>query len=316
MRKVVLVYFTDGLVVGVGAGTKQLQQFLHCTKEYRTVGLLGSATTSYDCNEQVMRWAPYAHVSRDQMERLLPRFTGQLQQVPPLYSAVRIDGKRLFEYAREGIPLPRPIEARPVTVHELRLVNWQQGGKHPYKAPTDEVSDEEKALVGKVKELAGRANDALDTSVPSTSGEKSQPSQGAAESSEPLGEAADKSAAATASDEAGPAAFTLEMTVSSGTYVRTLVHDLGTACGSAAHVVRLIRTRQGEFSLGHEPEAEGDGVAVPGNCIPWAVFEQGLAELELARRGGEAGAGATDTRDASGLREWERALLKHIQPVS
>lgn len=304
MRNEAVDYFTDGLVVGVGAGTKQLQQFLHCTKEYRTVGLLGSATTSYDCNEPVMRRAPYAHVSRDQMERLLPRFTGELQQVPPLYSAVRIDGKHLFEYAREGVPLPRPIEARPVTVHELRLVDWQEGGKHPYRPPTAEVSEEEKALVGKVKELAGRASDALDTSVPSTGGEeKPQPPQDTAE-------------AAQSADEPGPAAFTLEMTVSSGTYVRTLVHDLGTACGSAAHVVRLIRTRQGEFSLGHEPETEGDGVAIPGNCIPWAVFEQGLAELEQARRGGEAGAGATDTRDASGLREWERALLKHIQPVS
>ena len=46
------------------------------------------------------------------------------------------------------------------------------------------------------------------------------------------------------------------------------------------------------------------------------AVRQREAELEQARRGGEAGAGATDTRDASGLREWERALLKHIQPVS
>ena len=104
-------------------------------------------------------------------------------------------------------------------------------------------------------------------------------------------------------DDSLPAAFALEMTVSSGTYVRSIVHDLGTACGSAAHVVRLIRTRQGAFSLGHEAEQ--------GNCIPWSVFERGLAELDAAHRGDTS----LDSRDASGLREWERAVLAHFQTV-
>ena len=113
-----------------------------------------------------------------------------------------------------------------------------------------------------------------------------------------------------------PPAAVLEMTVSGGTYVRSVVHDLGAAVGSAAHVVRLIRTRQGEFALGHSAVPQDgavadSGVELPGNCIPWAVFERGLTELDAARCGDTS----RDTRDASGLREWERVLLRAIQPV-
>lgn len=302
----------------MNGGTKHLQQFLHCTKEYRTTGLLGTATTSYDCKEPVMRRAPYTHVTRELVVSKLPLFTGNVKQLPPLFSALRMDGKRLFEYAREGVPLPRPIEPRDVTVHELRLVEWLAPDAHSYKAPDTEVSDEEKALLGQVRRLAGSSDEGLDTTrsreQPPTGDRAAEaPDVGAqapmCEKQAEVLEQAVPTAPATETHSAGtpddslPAAFALEMTVSSGTYVRSIVHDLGTACGSAAHVVRLIRTRQGAFSLGHEAEQ--------GNCIPWSVFERGLAELDAAHRGDTS----LDSRDASGLREWERAVLAHFQTV-
>lgn len=118
-----------------------------------------------------------------------------------------------------------------------------------------------------------------------------------------------------ASSSAPPPAFTIDMTVTSGTYVRSIVHDIGAALGSAAHVVRLTRVRQGEFSIGElgpearaaDAPAEGtEGaekgtaeVALPGNCIEWSVFEKALKAQEK----GEL------EKDQDGLAEWERILL-------
>lgn len=308
------------LVVGIGAGTKELQQFLHCTKEYRTTGLLGTATKSYDSKDAVLKHAPYAHVTEAMLREKLPLFTGDVQQIPPLYSALRMDGKRLFEYAREGIPLPRPIEGRSVTVEELRLVEWLPGGTHAYKAPEDEVPEDEKAVLDRIRSLAGREHTFETVKIGGAEGAAEAPaprntSDAALATPASASDPAHLETTPCAGTDAGPAAFSLEMTVSSGTYVRSIVHDLGAACGSAAHVVRLIRTRQGAFSLGHGP-AEGavpdSHVALPGNCIPWRVFEQGLAELDASRSGDVS---AIDTRDEHGLREWERSVLAHIQVV-
>ncbi|WFD36947.1 tRNA pseudouridine(55) synthase [Malassezia cuniculi] len=308
------------LVIGVGAGTKHLQQFLNCTKEYRTVGLLGTATTSYDSQEPVMRKAPHAHVTRELVCSTLPQFTGELMQVPPLYSAVRVDGKRLFDYARQDIPLPRPIEARKVTVSELRLVDWLPGGTHEYKPPTAEISAEDHALVDKIRNMAGSSYDTRRVDM-DTAGTSDAPAADTPNKEKPP--AADDGPSDPNETDVGhsddsPPAMVLEMTVSGGTYVRSVVHDLGAAVGSAAHVVRLIRTRQGQFSLGHASAPQDGAVAVadgqvdiPGNCIPWSVFERGLAEQDASKRGDTS----LDTRDGSGLREWERVLLGAIQPV-
>lgn len=260
------------LVVGIHHGTKRLQQFLHCTKEYETTGLLGTATTSYDAKEPVMRRTPHAHVTEDMLREKLSLFRGDVRQLPPLFSALRMDGKRLFEYAREGIPLPRPIEPRNVRIDELDLIAWYPPAAHTYAPPATDVSDDEKALVGQVRQLAGSDTNGLDTTRDGT------------QALEPVPSDTD-----TACD---PAAFVLRMTVSSGTYVRSIVHDLGTACGSSAHVVRLVRTRQGPFHLD--------------NCIPWDIFEQGIAELASQDEG---------KRDEHGLREWERKILQYMEVV-
>lgn len=249
-----------------------------------------------------------------------------------------MDGKRLFEYAREGIPLPRPIERRTVTVSELRLVDWHEGGSHAWKEPDREIPEEEKALVGRVKELAGEEPEVLDT-MPTNNAAHLKLGAEAKENGKTLvifetpstDANADAHVKAESSEtSAGPPAFTLEMTVSSGTYVRSIVHDLAQYCGSAAHVVRLTRTRQGEFSIPHtrararpveaqaaaepeakqEPEAkrEQDGKPgneeeqekeeeeeiLPGNCIEWSVFERAIADLK-ARKANANASGAAKT---------------------
>lgn len=303
----------DGvLVVGVGNGTKQLQKYLDCTKEYRSTGLLGSATTSYDSCDPILTRKPYDHVTPQSIADLLPRFTGTVSQIPPLYSAVRIDGKRLFEYARENLPLPRPIEPRKVTIHELRLVDWLEGGKHAFKEPDREVPPEDKALVGRVLDMAGRKEGQTDTVKEQDGDTASTPAptwQKLPTSNNNNAAAGEVESKAAEGDSAGPPAFVLEMTVSSGTYVRSIVHDLAIAAGSAAHVQTLTRTRQGEWSIDTSSSTE-QGV-VRGNCIEWKVFADAIADMQREKTDSDY----RSPRDEEGLRSWERELLKVIVPV-
>jgi len=72
------------MVIGIGRGTKQLSQFLECTKSYTATGLLGCATTTYDAEGPVLSTAPYKHVTREMVEAVLDRFRGDILQVPPM----------------------------------------------------------------------------------------------------------------------------------------------------------------------------------------------------------------------------------------
>jgi len=134
---------TGVLITGIGKGTKSLQEFLSCTKVYETVVLFGTSTDTYDRVGKVLRRAPYEHVTKDKVEKALDQFRGKLMQLPPLFSALKMDGKPLYEYAREGKEIPREIERREVEVLELELVEWMEGGTHPHKPPTDEAGHAE-----------------------------------------------------------------------------------------------------------------------------------------------------------------------------
>jgi tRNA pseudouridine55 synthase len=138
------------LITGIGKGTKSLQDFLLCTKVYETVILFGTSTDTYDRVGKVLGKAPYEHVTKDMVEKALDQFRGKFMQLPPLYSALKMDGKPLYEYAREGKEIPRNIERREVKVLNLEMVEWMEGGTHPHKAPTDEAGHAEVNLANKV----------------------------------------------------------------------------------------------------------------------------------------------------------------------
>ncbi|PWN24127.1 pseudouridine synthase [Microstroma glucosiphilum] len=251
------------LVIGLGSGTKQLQKYLDCAKTYETTGLLGTATTSYDSQDPVMTRAPHSHVTEEMVHSLVPYFTGPLLQYPPIYSAVKMDGKRLFDYARQGLELPRPIEAREIEIVHMECYDWLKGGEHPFVAPQKEVTAEEKALLGRVKEIVDKSTGGSSTtatgprpgggSAPATSSSSTvAPAEAEAEASTAPPATLGEVSSSTPPDPEShlpAAAFKLRMTVSSGTYVRTIVHDVGQACNSAAHVVELRRVRQGEWGV-------------------------------------------------------------------
>ncbi|KAH0827180.1 pseudouridine synthase [Lanmaoa asiatica] len=177
------------------------------------------------------------------------------------FSALKMDGKPLYEYARQGIPLPRPIEKRKVTVYSLDLVDWK-GSHHDFRWPEKEFTSDQKAGLKTALE-----SDQIDPTMQDKSDEHT---------------------------EQVPTAFVLSMRVSGGTYVRSIVHDLGCALGSAAHVVTLTRSRQGKFTL--DP---GDGEDK--SCVPWDVFEKALEDE------GERG--------EDGWRTWEREVLDRLEIV-
>lgn len=173
-----------------------------------------------------------------------------------------MDGKALYDYAREGIPLPRPIEKRPVTVHVLDIIDWK-GGDHDFSYPEQKLSEEQKQALEKA--MHGIEDQVV---------VKDEPED--------------------ASGDERATAFVLQMRVSGGTYVRSIVHDLGHAVGSAAHVVTLTRCRQGRFAL--EPTEAGEL-----GCVPWEVFEKAVEDP------GEC--------DEDGWHEWERAVMDKMEIV-
>ena len=151
---------TGVLIIGVGKGTKHLQNFLMCTKAYEATLLFGAATDTYDVQGKLLSKAPYSHVTRAKVEEALDAFRGRIMQRPPIYSALRIKGKHLYEYAREGKELPVEIQERPVTVEELEITEWLEPGSHDYKWPAEEAMPEEKEVAEKVLHLAQNGADA------------------------------------------------------------------------------------------------------------------------------------------------------------
>ncbi|PGH02278.1 tRNA pseudouridine(55) synthase [Blastomyces parvus] len=141
---------TGVLITGVGKGTKQLNNFLMCTKSYEAVVLFGAATDTYDSVGKVVSRAPYEHITREKVEKALEGFRGKIMQRPSIFSALRVQGKKLYEYAREGIEPPVEILKRPVEVTNLEILDWYEGGTHDYVWPTEEASSTEKSVAQKI----------------------------------------------------------------------------------------------------------------------------------------------------------------------
>ena len=288
---------TGVLILGVGKGTKQLQSFLECTKSYEAIVLFGAATDTYDNLGKVLKRASYEHIDKESVDKVLQQFRGKIMQRPPIYSALRMDGKRLYEYARDGKDIPREIEKRPVEVMELEMIEWLDGRNHNYNILEREAELESRNIAEKVLDLEDSAATAVDGKRPcegslsssmkrkrllddlrdeSVTNKKPTLSQQGTDPStlmsgglqipnddQPLSETS-KSSSPKGSKATlhRPPAVKLRMTVTSGFYVRSLAHDLGEAVVSLACMSALVRTRQGQFELGR-------------NVLEYEDFEKG-----------------------------------------
>lgn len=118
---------TGVVIVAVGRVTRLIRYFQDLEKEYLATAMFGVATDSLDADGQVVE-AIAMTVTRADLETVLPRFLGGIQQIPPMVSALKQDGRRLYELAREGREVERA--ARTVFIHELELVSVGTG-PHP-----------------------------------------------------------------------------------------------------------------------------------------------------------------------------------------
>jgi tRNA pseudouridine55 synthase len=111
------------LPVCLGQGTRVTRFLMEATKCYRAEIELGVTTDTYDAWGTVIARADPSGVGRRQLESALAAFTGDIRQTPPMYSAVKHRGRRLYELARAGVSVDRP--SRPARVHSLQVVDWQ-----------------------------------------------------------------------------------------------------------------------------------------------------------------------------------------------
>ncbi len=118
---------TGVLPVFVGRATRGVEFFEHAEKTYETVLRLGLTTDTEDIWGNVLT-QQQSQVARSQLEAVLERFRGEIQQVPPMYSAVKINGQKLCDLARKGRQVER--QPRTITIHELTLLSMEADGVH------------------------------------------------------------------------------------------------------------------------------------------------------------------------------------------
>ena len=191
---------TGVLLVGLGRATRLLRFLTVLPKTYTGEIVLGRATTTLDASGEVVGEWNMAGVTPEQVRVAATGLTGSIEQVPPMVSALKVDGVRLHTLARKGVAVERP--PRPVTVYRFVV------------APTGE-----------------------------------------------------------------PGVFRAEVECSSGTYVRVLAADLGTALGGGAHLRNLRRTRIGSFGLS---DARPLDALEPAHCLTSAEAMRDLEAVEVA----------------------------------
>ncbi|MFY9512291.1 MAG: tRNA pseudouridine(55) synthase TruB [Rubrivivax sp.] len=106
-----------------GAATKFSQVSLDADKAYRATVRLGQRTSTGDREGEIVAELPVDAIERAAIDAVLPRFTGAVDQLPPMHSALKHQGRALYDYAREGVEVQR--ESRRVTIHAIDIVDWQ-----------------------------------------------------------------------------------------------------------------------------------------------------------------------------------------------
>lgn len=113
---------TGVLVVCLGASTRLSDYVMHTTKIYRAEIQLGVETDTYDAEGEIVARQDASGVSQSDIVTVLGRFTGDIEQVPPMHSAIKVNGKKLYELARAGQTIERA--ARPVTIYAIDLIAY------------------------------------------------------------------------------------------------------------------------------------------------------------------------------------------------
>lgn len=114
---------TGVMILCTGKATKLIESFQYQTKEYIATLQLGATTPSFDLEKEIDATYPTQHITEELVRETLKQFVGTIEQVPPTFSAVKIDGKRAYQYARQG----EEVEIKPKTlvIDEIELIDCQ-----------------------------------------------------------------------------------------------------------------------------------------------------------------------------------------------
>ncbi|SMN19519.1 similar to Saccharomyces cerevisiae YNL292W PUS4 Pseudouridine synthase [Maudiozyma saulgeensis] len=234
------------LVIGIGSGTKQLSNYLGGTvKVYESEALFGVSTTSGDVEGEILAENSVKHLNKENLLGLKEKFEGSLKQTPPIFAALKMDGKPLHQYAREGKPLPRAIEPRQVTIYDMKFFPDCLSTEHNYpllRPPTDDAKETIKLLNANLKD------DKLYFSKEYCDKQGWDTQDARVEDPIPLTEEELKTIEEKADTYRAPLLH-FRAKVSSGTYIRSLISDVGKAMRSSSYMVKLIRLQQEKWSL-------------------------------------------------------------------
>ena len=233
---------TGVMVVGVGKVTRLLGFLKDLPKRYVAEVVFGVETNTLDADGEVTATHDMSGVTLEDIAEVAKGFVGEIEQIPPMVSAVRVGGKRLHEWAREGREVERP--PRQVQVHSIKVEEGtaeasgsvaMEGG---YSAASGEVEEGTVEASGSVAMEGGysAASGEVEEGTVEASGSVAMPGVYSAASGEAGAEAS------------GPIAR-LGVRCGSGTYIRTLAADIGAALGGGAHVATLRRLAVGSFVI-------------------------------------------------------------------
>lgn len=237
---------TGVLVICLGHATRLIEYMIGHDKSYRATIRLGVETDTYDATGQITDAHP-VDVSEPELRETLKTFAGDIGQVPPMYSAVKRGGKKLYDLARKGVEVAR--EPRAVTIYSIDLLAFE------------------------------------------------------------------------------PPDVTIDVRCSSGTYIRSLAHDLGRALGCGAHLSALMRTAVGDFDLSRTVSVEAlEAAAVNGTWTsllhPVDVALKDLPMIALnedesarARHGRVVGGDSGRRLSASGNASCNTDLVRAYDPA-
>jgi tRNA pseudouridine55 synthase len=114
---------TGLLIVCAGKQTKQIDTYMGQEKEYTGSFVIGATTESFDLEKPIIPVADPSHITLDQVKAAAAKLTGDILQIPPMHSAIKVDGKRVYESARKGIEVK--MDPRPVQVREFEITSFE-----------------------------------------------------------------------------------------------------------------------------------------------------------------------------------------------
>lgn len=229
------------MIICTGKATKQIDQLQSGTKEYIATLRLGCTTPSFDAEHPIDQTYPTDHITQERVMEALSHFKGSIWQVPPVYSACKVEGRRAFDYVRQGEEVE--LKAKELVIDEIELLDLhlpQQGILSPAASEVARMARENVDI----KDFSRRKQRVEDLGI--------IPRKQAIEQQDGTTEVAPAAPSAIADADVNPETLsylTIRVVCSKGTYIRALARDIGLALQSGAYLIGLRRTRVGQFHV-------------------------------------------------------------------